>query len=109
MVKRVGGRGRSLVQAVLRLRRGRAGRAPQNLDQTPYFVILQEVVPHGCEVERQPGGFQARGIRNGVIDDGPWTDDMSDNGETPDRSKERHRVRWARPRPNTPSHTQASL
>ena len=34
MVRRVGGRGRGLVQAVLRIRRERAGRAPQNLDQT---------------------------------------------------------------------------
>ena len=35
MVERVGGRARGLVQAVLRLRRERVGRAPQNLEQTP--------------------------------------------------------------------------
>ena len=111
MVRRVGGRGRSLVQAVMRLRRGRAGRAPQNLDQTPNISVqaLQGMVPHGHEVKRRPGGFQARGIRNRVIDDGPWTDDMYDNSETPDRPKERHRIRQARTRPSTPSHTQASL
>ena len=47
MVRRIGGRGRGLVQAVMRLRRERAGRAPQNLEQTPHFSILvvQEVVP----------------------------------------------------------------
>ena len=33
MVRRVEGRGRGLVQAVLRLRRERAGRDPQNLGQ----------------------------------------------------------------------------
>ena len=33
MVRRVGGRGRGLVQAVLRIRRERAGRTPQNLEQ----------------------------------------------------------------------------
>ena len=44
MVRTVGGRGRSLIQAVIRLRRGRTGRAPQNLDQTPNFAVqaLQE-------------------------------------------------------------------
>ena len=64
MVRRVGGRGRSVIQAVIRLRRGRAGRAPQNLDQTPNFArMLQEVVPHGWE-ERRLGGFQARGYVN---------------------------------------------
>ena len=52
LVRRVGGRGQNLVQAVLRLRRGRAGRAPPALDQTPNFVMLQLVVPCGHQVER---------------------------------------------------------
>ena len=104
MVRRVEGGGRSLVQVVMRLRRGRAGRTPQNLDQTPNLSVqaLQEVVPHGHEVERRPGGFQERGIRNRVIDNGPWTDDMYDNREILDRPRERCRIRWARARPSTP-------
>ena len=59
MVRRVGGRSRRLIQAVVRLRRGRVGRDPQNLDQTPILLTLQEVVPHGLG-ERRLGGFQAR-------------------------------------------------
>ena len=82
MVRRVGGRGRSLVQAVMRLRRGRAGRAPQNLDQTPNCSVQPLQVPCGHEVERRLGGHR-------VIDNGPWTDDMYDNRETPDWPGER--------------------
>ena len=42
MVERVGGRGRGLVQAVLRMRRERAGRAPQNLEQRTPQTIGQD-------------------------------------------------------------------
>ena len=96
------GRGRSLDQALIRIRRERAGRAPQNLQVTQDNRTRprQEVGPHGQEV--RPGGLQARGMRKRVIDDGPWTDDMYDN------DRPRPRVR-ARARPSTPSHTQASL
>ena len=62
MVRRVGGRGRGLVQAVLRIRRERAGRAPQNLEQRmPTRPVLQEANPCGQEGERRLGGLQARG------------------------------------------------
>ena len=84
MVRRVGGRGRGLVQAVLRMRRERAGRAPQNLGQrTPNWTgpVLQEVGPCGCEVERRPGGLQAWWRRNIVLDSGPGTDDTEDIGQ----------------------------
>ena len=48
VVERVGGRGRGLVQAVLRIRRERAVRAPQNLEQRiPTRPVLQEVDPCG--------------------------------------------------------------
>ena len=74
--------------------KGESREGPQNLDQTPNFAqTLQEVVPCGQE-ERRPGGFQVRGMRIGIIDDGPWTDDMHDSGETSDR--QRCRIRWAR-------------
>ena len=106
MVRRVGGRERSLVQALIRIRRERSGRAPQNLQVTQdnRTRSKQEVGPHGWE--EALGGLQARGMRNRVIDNGPWTDDIYDNGETPDRPRLRLR---ARARPSTPSHTQASL
>ena len=84
MVRRVGGRGRGLVQAVLRIRRERAGRAPQNVGQrTPNWtgLVLQEVGPHGPEVERRLEGLQAWGRRNGVVDSGPRTDDTEDIGQ----------------------------
>ena len=98
MVRRVGGRGRGLVQAVLRLRRERAGRAPQNLNlgqRTPNQrrLVEEEVGPHGHEVERRLGGLQTRGQQT-VTD------------KTRDRPHSRVR---ARARPSTPSHTQASL
>ena len=105
LVRRVGGRGMNLVQAVLRIRRERVGRTPPNWQETQNNVLRpgQEVGPHGWEEERKLGGFQARGMRIGTIDDGPWTDDMYD-GETPDRPGERCRIRWARARPSTPPH-----
>ena len=49
-----------------------------------------------------------KGMRIGALYDGPWTDDMYD-GETSDRPGGRHRIRWTRARPSTPSHTQISL
>ena len=110
LVRRVGGRGRDLVQVVLRIRRERAGRTPPNWQDTQNNILRpgQEVGPCGQEEERRLGGFQVRGMRIETIDDGPWTDDMYD-GETPDRHRERCRIRWARARPGTPSHTQTSL
>ena len=103
MVERVGGRGRGLVQAVLRLKRERAGRAPQNLEQrTPNWTIpvLQEVGPHGQEEERRLKGLQAWGRRNGIIDSGPRTNDTEDDGQqtVPKETHDRPRSRvWARP------------
>ena len=64
MVERIRGRGRGLVQALLRVRRQRAGRAPQNLQRTLDNWTrpqLQEVGPCGQEVERRVGGLQAWG------------------------------------------------
>ena len=103
LVRRVGGRGQNLVQAVLRVRRERAGRTLPNWLETWNNVLRPEweVVPHGQGEERRPGRLQARGMRLGTIDDGPWTDDMHDNRET---DQPRHRIRWARTRPSTPSH-----
>ena len=94
LVRRVEGRGRNLVQAVLRIRRERAGRILPNWEETQNNILRprQEVGPHGQEEERRLGGFQARGMRIGTIDDGPWTNDMYD-GEIPDRPRERHRIR----------------
>ena len=61
MVRRVGGRGRSLVQALIRVRRERAGRAPQNLQVTQDNRIRprQEVGPCGREVGL--GGHSGKG------------------------------------------------
>ena len=115
MVRGVGGRGRGLVQVILRIRRERAGRAPQNLGQrTPDWTgpVVQEVGPCGQEVERRLGGFQVRGKRNGVVDSGPRTNDTEDIGQqtVPKETKDRpsSRVR-ARARPSTPSLTKTSL
>ena len=108
MVARVGGRGRSLVQALIRVRRERAGRAPQNLQETQDIRMrpqIQEVGPHGQEVERRLGGLQAWGRRNQTIDSAPNTNDRQ---QTVPKDRPRTRVR-ARARPNTPSHTQTSL
>ena len=64
MVTRVGGRGRSVVQALLKVRRERAGRAPQNLQRTQDVSMrpqIQEVGSHGWEVEGRLGGLHAWG------------------------------------------------
>ena len=75
-MRKIGGRGRSLIQAVLRVRRERAGRTPPNWLGTPNVQgHRQEVGPCGLE-ERQPGGFQTMDIGNRTMDDGYWTDDM---------------------------------
>ena len=99
--RRVGGRGQNLVRAVLRVRRERVARTLPNWLETQNNVLRpgQEVVPHGQEEERRPGGFQARGMGLGTIDNGPWTDDMHDNRET---YGPRHRIRRARARPSMP-------
>ena len=104
LVRRVGGRGQNLVQAVLRVRRERVGRTPPNSLETRNNVFRpgQEVGPHGQEEERRPRGLQARGMRLGTMDDGPCTDDMNDNRET---DRPRCRIRWARAGPSTPSPT----
>ena len=76
LVRRVGGRGRSLIQAVLRVRWERVGRTPPNWLRTLNIQTPgQEVGPHGQE-ERRLGGFQARSIGYRTMDDGPWTNDM---------------------------------
>ena len=52
MVAKVGGRGRSLVQAVIRVRRERGERAPQNLQETQDIRMrlqIQEVGPMWSE------------------------------------------------------------
>ena len=81
MVARVGGRGRGLVLALIRVRRERAGRASQNLQVTQDIGMrlwIQEVDPHGQEMERRLGGLQARGRRNQTIDSAPETVDTND-------------------------------
>ena len=79
LVRRVGGRGRSLVQAVLRVRRERAGRTPPNLLGTPNAQGQgQELGPHGLE-ERRLGEFQTRDVGNRTMDDGSRTADMGTN------------------------------
>ena len=76
LVRRVGGRGRSLIQAALRVRRDRAGRTHLNWLGTPNVQGHgQEVGPHSLE-ERRPGGFWARDVGNRTMDNGPWTYDM---------------------------------
>ena len=58
LVRRVGGRGRSLIQAVLRVRGERVGRTPPNWLGTQNMQRPgQEVGPHGQE-ERRLGGFR---------------------------------------------------
>ena len=62
LARRVHGRGQNLVQAILRMRRERAGRTPQNWLGTPNVQVQgQEVGPHGLE-ERRLGGFRTRDI-----------------------------------------------
>ena len=98
MVRRVGGRGRGLVQAVFMLKGERVGRAPQNLNlgqRTPNQsrLVEEEVGPRGCEVGKGLGGLQTR-------------EQQSVTDETRDRPHSRVRTRA---RPSIPSHTQASL
>ena len=97
MVERVGGRGRGLVQAVLRIRRERAGRAPQNLEQrTPNWTrpVLQEVGPHDQEVERGPGRLQTWGRQHRIFDSAPGTVDTDEGQQTmPKERQERPRTR----------------
>ena len=84
MVERVGGRGRRLMRALPGVRREQAGKVPQNLQGIlDYWTRhqLQEVGPHGWKVERRPGGLQAWGRRNGVIDSAPRTEDTNDEGQ----------------------------
>ena len=72
-MRRVGGRGRSLIHAVLKVRRQRAMRTPPNWLRTPNIQRPgQEVGLCGQET----GKVHARGIGNRTVDDGPWTDDM---------------------------------
>ena len=93
MVRRVGGRGRGLVQAVLRIRRERAGRALQNLEQRiPTRPELQEVNPCGQE-GRRLGGLQARGRQNQTIDKDPGPVDTTDRQRTSPRTRARTRAR----------------
>ena len=68
LVRRVGGRDRNLVWAVLRIMRGRAGRTPPNLQDTQIIILRprQEVGPHGQEEERRPEGFQTRDMGIGT-------------------------------------------
>ena len=63
MVARVGGRGRGLVQVLLRVWRQRVARPPQNCQraQDNRMIPRQEVGPCGQEVERGLGGLQAWG------------------------------------------------
>ena len=101
MVAKVGGRGRSLVQAVIRVRRERGERAPQNLQETQDIRMrlqIQEVGPCGQKVDRRPGGLQAWGRRNQTIDSAL---DTNDRQQTVSKDRLRTRVR-PRARPNTP-------
>ena len=64
-------------------KKGESREGPPNLEQrTPNWTrpVLQDVGPHGQEVERRPQGLQALGRRNRVIDSGPRTDDTADEG-----------------------------
>ena len=81
LVRRIGGKGQNLVQAVLRVRRERAGRTlPNWLDtRNNGFRPGEEVGSCGLEDESRLGGFQAR-----------------------ETDRPRHRIRWARARPSTP-------
>ena len=68
MVRRAGGRGGGLVQVVLKLRRERAGRTPQNLNlgqRTPNQrrLVEEEVGPHGHKWRGDWEGFRQGGNR----------------------------------------------
>ena len=103
MVAQVGGRTRSLVQA-LRRERERAGRALPNSQITQDVQIRpgrQEVgPPHGWEVERRPGGLQAWGRRNQNNNNALGTTNTQDSQWTTPQERPRTRVR-ARARPGT--------
>ena len=96
MVARVGGRGRGLVQALLRVRKERAGRVPQNLQRTLDVRMrpqIQEVGPCGQEVERRLGRLQIWERQNGIIDSAPETVDADDGQQTVPKFQERPRTR----------------
>ena len=102
MVAQVGGRGRSLVRVLIRIRRERerAGRALQNLQMTPDLGTrprLQEVGPCGWEIDRRLGGLQTWGRTN-------QTADTPDRQQTAPRERPRMKVR-ARARPSIPPPT----
>ena len=62
---------------------------------------IQEVGPHGQEVERRPGGLQAWGRRNQIINSAPETVETNDRQQTVPKDRPRTRVR-AMARPSTP-------
>ena len=98
MVAWVGGRGKSLVLALIRVRRERerAGRTLQNLQIAPDVGMrpwMQEVGPQGWEVERRLGGLQAWERRN--------QSNAQGNQQTAPQERPRTRVR-ARARPGIP-------
>ena len=68
LVRRVGGRGRDLVQAVLRVRRERAGRTPPNLLGTPNAQGQGQEVGH---VVWRKGDWENFGP--GMLEIGQWT------------------------------------
>ena len=110
MVARVGGRGRGLVQAVLRIREERAGRIPQNYQRAQdnrMRLPRQEVGLCDQEVERGPGGLQALGRQHRIFDSAPGTVNTDEGQQTVHKERqERPRTRvWARARPSTPPPT----
>ena len=107
MVAKVGGRGRSLVQVLIRVRRERAGRTPQNWQGTQDVRMrpqIQEVGPHGREVQRRPGGLQVWRRQNGITDSVPGTIDADEGQQTVPKERTRTRVQ-ARARPSNPPPT----
>ena len=106
MVAWVGGMGRSLVRMRIRIRRERerAGMALQNFQMAKGLGTrprLQEVGPHGQEIDRRLGVLQTWGRTN-------QTADTPDRQQTAPRERPKMRVR-ARARPSTPLLTQTSL
>ena len=72
---------------------------------------IQEVGPHGWEVEGRLGGLQAWGRRNGVIDSAPRTEYTNDegqqtvpkdSGETKDYSMGKGKAKYPPPTPRLP-------
>ena len=82
MVERVGGRGRGLVQALLRIRRERAWRAPQNLQATPDYWTrhqLQEVGPCRSGSGEETGRASSMGEEKMELSNSaPRTEDTND-------------------------------